>query len=92
MEQLKLGRGVTAVGAMGTEPEVAFDPEKAFVSSRGLFINPHVTFHEPQALLGPTTASLSKSGFLLLWRVAMTTATLIRENTFQRGWLTGSEV
>lgn len=34
MEQLKLGRGVAAVGAMGTEPEVAFDPEKAFVSSR----------------------------------------------------------
>lgn len=32
MEQLKLGRGVAAVGAMGTEPEVAFDPEKAFVS------------------------------------------------------------
>ena len=34
VEQLKLGRGVAAVDAMGTEPEVAFDPEKAFVSSR----------------------------------------------------------
>lgn len=67
MEQLKLGRGVAEVGAMGTEPEVAFDPEKAFVSSREVCSSsPHVTFHEPQALLGPTTASLSKSGFLLL--------------------------
>lgn len=63
----KAGRGVAEVGAMGTEPEVAFDPEKSLCFSlRGLFIIPHVTFHEPQALLGPTTASLSKSGFLLL--------------------------